>query len=66
MPRSSKKEQPTGRARAPAGKKQVLVLMDAEVIKQTKLAAVEDDRKMSHIVEEAVRDWLTRRKNKKD
>lgn len=51
-----------GRARAPVGKRQVLVIMDSEVIKQAKLAAVEDDRKMSHVVEEAVREWLDRRR----
>lgn len=58
----SKKASSSGRARAPVGKKQVLVIMDAEVIKQTKLAAVEDDKKMSHVIEEAVREWLAQRK----
>jgi hypothetical protein len=66
MPRSQNKDPSTKRARAPAGKKQVLVLMDADVIKQTKLAAVEDDRKMSHCVEEAVREWLDRRQRRGD
>jgi hypothetical protein len=36
--------------------------MDREVIKSVKAAAVEDDIKMSHAVEKAVRDWLNKRK----
>jgi hypothetical protein len=39
--------------------------MDEEVIKSVKVAAVEDDIKMSHAVEEAVRDWLDERKRTK-
>lgn len=54
-----------GRARAPKGKRQVLVIMSEDVIKAVKLAAVEDDVKMSHAVEEAVREWLARRKARK-
>jgi hypothetical protein len=54
-----------GRARAPAGKKQVLVLMDQKVIKEVKMAAIDADMKMSHAVEEAVRQWLERRKARK-
>jgi len=40
----------------------VLIIMDQDVIKSVKVAAVEDDIKMSHAVEEAVRDWLNKRK----
>jgi hypothetical protein len=53
------------RARAPVGKRQVLIIMDQEVIKSVKVAAVEDDIKMSHAVEEAVRDWLSKRKRER-
>ena len=53
------------RARAPVGKRQVLIIMDQDVIKSVKVAAVEDDIKMSHAVEEAVRDWLTKRKRER-
>ena len=53
------------RPRAPAGKKQVLVLMDEQVIKDVKMAAIDDDMKMSHAVEEAVREWLAKRKARK-
>jgi hypothetical protein len=53
------------RPRAPAGKKQVLVIMDEAIVKSVKVAAVEDDIKMSHAVEEAVRDWLNKRKRER-
>ena len=66
MAGNAKKSAPSEpRARAPKGKKQVLIIMDQDVIKQVKLAAVEDDMKMSHAVEEAVRQWLSRRNAKK-
>jgi hypothetical protein len=53
------------RPRAPAGKRQVLIIMDQEVAKSVKVAAVEDDIKMSHAVEEAVREWLMKRKRER-
>jgi hypothetical protein len=65
MPSQPKKKPVKARARAPAGKRQVLIIMDEEVIKSVKVAAVEDDIKMSHAVEEAVRDWLDKRKRAK-
>jgi hypothetical protein len=57
----AKKARAPARPRAPLGKKQLLVIMDREVIKQAKLAAVEDEKKVSHVVEEAVEEWLSRR-----
>jgi hypothetical protein len=65
MPSQPKKKPARTRARAPAGKRQVLVIMDQEVIKSVKVAAVEDDIKMSHAVEKAVRDWLSKRKRER-
>jgi len=62
MPSQPKKRPVKARARAPVGKRQVLIIMDQDVIKSVKVAAVEDDIKMSHAVEEAVRDWLNKRK----
>ena len=44
------------------GKRQALIIVDQEVIKSVKVAAVEDDIKMSHAVEKAVQDWLNKRK----
>jgi hypothetical protein len=64
MPSPSKKRPVKPRARAPEGKKQVLIIMDQDVIKSVKVAAVEDDIKMSHAVEEAVRDWLSKRQSR--
>ena len=43
----------------------MLIIMDHDVIKSVKVAAVEDDIKMSHAVEKAVRDWLSKRKREK-
>ena len=62
MSSQPKKKPVKARARAPVGKRQVLIIMDQEVIKSVKVAAVEDDIKMSHAVEMAVRDWLSKRK----
>jgi hypothetical protein len=39
----------------------MLVIMDQDVIKAVKFAALEDEIPMSHAVEEAVREWLKRR-----
>jgi hypothetical protein len=65
MPSTPKKRGAKTRARAPEGKRQVLIIMDQDVIKSVKVAAVEDDIKMSHAVEEAVRDWLSKRKRER-
>ena len=62
MSSQPKKRLVKARARAPVGKRQVLIIMDQDVIKSVKVAAVEDDIKMSHAVEKAVRDWLSKRK----
>jgi hypothetical protein len=37
--------------------------MDQNVIRDIKVAAAEDEIKLSHAVEEAVREWLARRKH---
>lgn len=65
MPSKPKKRPAKTRARAPEGKRQVLIIMDQDVIKSVKVAAVEDDIKMSHAVEKAVRDWLSKRKRER-
>ena len=65
MPSKPKKRRVKPRARAPEGKRQVLIIMNKDVVKLVKVAAVEDEIKMSHVVEEAVRDWLDKRKREK-
>lgn len=65
MPSQPKNRGNKSRPRAPTGKRQVLIIMDQDVIKSIKVAAVEDDMKMSHAVEEAVRDWLSKRKRER-
>jgi hypothetical protein len=65
MPADEKKQPAKGGPRAPKGKKQMLVLLDQEVIKSVKMAALEDEMPMSHAVEEAIREWLGKRKGRK-
>ena len=61
---SQKNKGNKSRSGAPVGKRQVLIIMDQDVIKSDKVSAVEDDIKMSHAAEEAVRNWLIKRKRK--
>jgi hypothetical protein len=44
------------------GRKSLLVYLDPAVIKQLKKAALDEDRPAYEITEEAVRDWLRRKK----
>jgi hypothetical protein len=60
MPNEKKKGAASGGARLPEGKKQMLIIMDQELIKDVKKAAIDDNEKMSHVMEEAAREWLAR------
>ena len=51
--------------RTSPGKKQMLVIMDAGLIKDLKVAMAEDGTAASHLVEELVRDWLATREVRK-
>jgi len=53
-----------GRKPAEGDKRQFLATLDPELIKAIKLAAIEDETSASEIVEEATRQWLSRRKKK--
>jgi hypothetical protein len=46
------------------GRKSLLVYMDANLIKDLKKAALDDDTTSYAIVEEATREWLARRAKK--
>jgi hypothetical protein len=59
MPVEKKREK--GRPRASKGKKQMLSILDQNVIKRVKMAALEDNMPMSHAVERAIKEWLARR-----
>jgi hypothetical protein len=50
----------SGGPRAPLGKKPLMVIMDERLIKKAKHAAVDDDCKVSHIVEKALTEWLAK------
>lgn len=43
------------------GRRTLLVYMDADLIKEVKKAALDDERNVYEIVEEATREWLNRR-----
>jgi hypothetical protein len=51
--------------RAPSGKKPLMVIVDEGLIKAAKIAAIEDGRKVSGIVEELLREWLAKRKTRR-
>jgi hypothetical protein len=56
----SRPQRATGRTRAD-GRRQLLVYLDPDVIKNTKKSALDLDTTASAIVEEALGEWLTRR-----
>lgn len=53
-----------GRKPAEGDKRQFLATLDPELIKAIKLAAIEDETSASEVLEEATRQWLSRRKKK--
>jgi hypothetical protein len=63
---AEKKKQPTPLKRRPIGdRRQFLTMMSPDLIKSIKLAAIEDDRPASAVIEEAAKQWLERRKSAK-
>lgn len=67
MPRDAKAKKPQSRSgpRTPPGNRQMLVIMDENLITDLKVAMVEDGTAASHAVEELVRGWLAKRKVRK-
>jgi hypothetical protein len=51
--------------RAPKGKKPLLVIVDEKIIKAAKIAAIEDNTRVSSVVEELLRGWLKSRRTVK-
>ena len=64
MAKKSKAKKAKSRSgpRAPAGKRPLLVIIEEEVVEETKVAAVREKTKVSAIVEELLRAWLAGRK----
>ncbi|QND71950.1 hypothetical protein [Tardiphaga robiniae] len=61
----NKKALPKGRRPAPApGKRYFLATMDEVLIKDLKVAAIEEDKSASECLEKATREWLARRQPK--
>ena len=50
------------RPKAPTGKKPLMVIIDEDVIKASKIAAIEDKRMVSGIVQELLEGWLAARR----
>ena len=48
------------RPRTPKGKRQMLSIIDENVIEAVKIAAIKKKVPMSHIVQQAIEDWLAR------
>lgn len=62
--KTKQEPKPADRARAD-GRKPFLSYLNADLIKELKKAALDDDTNAYEIVEEAVRAWLARRAKKK-
>jgi hypothetical protein len=56
---------PTDRRVRTDGRRTLMLYMDAALIKDLKKIALDDDRNVYEIVEDATRDWLARRGKKK-
>jgi hypothetical protein len=67
MAKKSKAKKAKSRSgpRAPAGKRPLLVIIDEQVVEDTKVAAILEKRKVSGIVEELLEGWLARRKERR-
>lgn len=63
--KAAKKAKSRSGPRAPAGKKPLMVILDEQVIEDTKVAAVIDKRKVSGIVQELLEEWLAGRKERR-
>ena len=61
MPAKAKKNTRAKHSRVPEGKAQMLSILEKDVIKNVKIAAAHDGRRISHVVEEALKEWLARR-----
>ena len=63
--KAKKKAKSRSGPRAPAGKRPLLVILDEQVVEDTKIAAILEKRKVSGIVEELLTGWLAERKTRK-
>jgi len=63
--KAAKKAKSRSGPRAPAGKRPLLVILDEQVIEDTKVAAVLEKRKVSGIVQELLEGWLAGRKSRR-
>jgi hypothetical protein len=59
------REEASGARARSDGRRQLLIYMDPEVIRQLKRAALDEDRPAYEVAEEAIREWLRTRKRKR-
>ena len=57
-------EKTKGRKRVPQGKRQMLCILDEDVIERVKIAAVRRNSRVSHVVQIALVQWLARQEPK--
>jgi hypothetical protein len=60
----SREEASAARTRSD-GRRQLLIYLDPELIRDLKRAAIDEDRPAYELAEEAIREWLRTRKRKK-
>jgi hypothetical protein len=69
IPRRLRVVKPREEASAPRtrsdGRRQLLIYLDPELIKELKRAALDEDRAAYEVAEEAIREWIRTRKRKK-
>ncbi|MBR1188550.1 hypothetical protein [Bradyrhizobium sp. AUGA SZCCT0160] len=53
-----------GRKRVPKGKRQMLCILDEDVIEQVKIAAVRRNSRVSHVVQIAIVEWLAKQEHR--
>jgi hypothetical protein len=67
MPRNAKPKKSNSRSgpRTPPGKKQMLVILEAMLIRDLKVAMAEDGTAASHVIGQLARKWLVKRKEQR-
>ncbi|TFV44505.1 hypothetical protein E4K65_27895 [Bradyrhizobium niftali] len=59
------KEKVSSARRRADGRRQLLVYLQPDIIRELKRAAITDERPAYELVEEAIRDWLSKDRRKK-
>ncbi len=49
-----------GSKRLPTGRRQLLCILDEDVVERIKIAAIRSNARVSHVVQYALKEWLAR------